>query len=105
MSSAPANLPGSILQTPVVQHHAAGIRNTEETQRFNASRRRAAAIDQQDTTVSTDDEDTQIHPDTHGTGGQGRDFSGGEEETEQPPAENSSLDSLGDEGRHLDLTA
>jgi type IV secretory pathway TrbL component len=103
MTALPPNMVGSVLQSHLAQHQVSVARETEESQRDNASRRQASAADERDTTVGTTDTDTQIHSDAEGTGSQGRAFNSPEEEVEQdadelPPPQ-------GDEGRNLDLTA
>jgi hypothetical protein len=103
MSTMPPNVVGSVLQSHMAQHQASVVRETEESQRDNASRRQALAADERDTTVGTADTDTQIHADAEGTGSQGRDFSSPEEEAEQDADE--STTPSGDEGRNLDLRA
>ncbi len=103
MSAMPPNVVGSVLQSHLAQHQVSAVRETEESQRDNASRRQASALDERDTTVGTTDTDTRIHSDAEGAGGQGRAFSSPEEETEQDADELNSPP--GDEGRNLDLRA
>ncbi|MDM8005661.1 MAG: hypothetical protein QUV05_05860 [Phycisphaerae bacterium] len=103
MSAMPPNIVGSVLQSHVAQHQVSTLRETEESQRDNASRRQASAVDEKDTTVGTTDTDTQIHSDAEGTGSQGRAFTSVEEEEEQGTDESDS--SQRDEGRNIDLQA
>ncbi len=103
MTAMPPNVVGSVLQSHMAQHQVSATRETEESQRDNASRRQASAVDERDTTVGTTDTDTQIHSDAEGTGSQGRAFSSPEEEAEPDADESNSPQ--GDEGRNLDLTA
>ncbi len=103
MSAMPPNVVGSVLQSHLTQHQVSVVRDTQESERDNASRRQASAVDEKDTTVGTTDTDTQVHTDAEGTGSQGRAFSSPEEEAEQEAGESNSP--LGDEGRNIDLKA
>ena len=103
MSAVPPNVVGSVLQSHLTQHQVSVVRDTQESERDNANRRQASAVDEKDTTVGTTDTDTQIHTDAEGTGSQGRAFSSPEEEVEQDAGEPDSP--LGDEGRNIDLKA
>ncbi len=102
MSAMPPNIVGSALQSHMAQHQVSTLREADEGQRDNASRRQASAVDEKDTTVGTTDTDTQIHSDAEGTGSQGRAFTSAEEEKEQGADESPPL---GDEGRNIDLQA
>ena len=103
MSAVPPSVVGSVLQSHVTQQQVSAVRDSHESERDNASRRQASAVDEKDTTVGTTDTDTQIHADAEGTGSQGRAFSSAEEETEEGADESDSP--LGDEGRNIDLQA
>ena len=105
MSSVPPNLVGPILQSNLAQRQASGIRDSEEAQKTNATRRQAVASDETDTTVGTDDQDVQIRADTEGTGSQGRASSNPEEAEEANPEAADADDPSDDEGQHIDLQA
>lgn len=80
MSSAvPPNMIGSVLQSHLTQRQVSGVRDNERAQEASAGQRQNQAADEKDNTINTSDEDTQISADGHGTGGQGRAFSSGEE--------------------------
>ncbi len=102
MSSLPPNLAGSILQGHLTQRQVSAAQNREKNQRANADRQQTAAIDEQDSTVETTDEDTQVHTDAEGGGSQGRSFTEPQEEADQ--AENQNPPD-GDSGHHIDLEA
>ena len=105
MSTVPPNLAGSVLQSHVVQRQVSRVRNGEEAHKASATRQQAAAIDESDTTVSTEDQDTQVHSDAQGTGSQGRAFSSPQEAEELEPQADDSDSISGDEGQHIDLEA
>jgi len=102
VSTLPPNLVGPLLQSHLVQQQVSRVRDNERAQELSARRKQSSAIDQQESTVETTDNDTQVHAEAEGTGSQGRPFSSPEEQ--QPPPENKPT---GDEieGRLLDLEA
>ena len=101
MSMMPPNLVGPILQSSVMQGQLSSLRDTQEAQRASAERRHTAAVDAQDSTVETTDNDTQVYADAEGTGSQGRAFS--ETPEQQEPAESEQGGEV--EGRNIDLEA
>lgn len=103
MSTLPPNLVGPILQSNLTQRKAAQIQDSERNQRTNADRRQTKAIDEQDSTVETTDNDTQVHSDAEGSGSQGRPFT----ETPEPetPADEFEHNPDDDHGQHIDLEA
>lgn len=103
MSSVPPNIAGSVLQSNMAQRQVGRVRSNEDIQRNGATRQQTNAIDANDTTVGTDDEDTQVHTDAEGTGSQGRNFNNPEETEEQENTDSQSPS--GDEGQHIDLQA
>ena len=105
MSTVPPNLVGPILQSNLAQRQVSGIRDNEEAQKANATRRQAAATDETDTTVGTDDQDARVDADAEGTGSQGRTFSNPEEAEEAKPEAADADNPSDDEGQHIDLQA
>jgi len=103
MSSLPPNLVGPILQSHLAQRQVSHVRDNERVQQSTFNRQQTNAIDEQDSTVETDDGDTQVHADAEGTGSQGRAFSEGEQ-PETPAVETDAADDQ-QEGLHIDLQA
>jgi hypothetical protein len=93
MSTLPTSLVGSILQSPLSQQQVSTLRDSERVQRSVAQRQQATASTENDSTVETTDNDTQVHIDSEGQGSQGRAFSEPEEETPDTPPP---PDTLGD---------
>ncbi len=108
MSSIPSNLTGAILQTTQVQQQAAGIQKADSDARDSAFRSEARIVDERGGTVFANDEDTRVNPDGGGTGGQGRAFRGGAEETgahQDQPTEDKGI-TIDETGQmHVDLEA
>lgn len=102
MSSVPPNLVGPILQTPLAQRQVSALRDAERTHADNAKRQQVAALDANDTTVETTDNDTQVHTDSEGQGSQGRQFNDSDEES---PPEDAPRPGDGEQGLHIDLEA
>ncbi len=102
MSAIPPNPLASVLQSPLAQGQAAGIRDVESAQRASAERRQTRAVDASDSTVETTDNDTQIYADAEGSGSQGRAFS---ENPQQTDSDDEAPSSDAPQGRHLDLEA
>jgi hypothetical protein len=94
---------GSVLQSHLTQRKVSGVRDNERAQEASASQRQNQAADEKDNTIDTSDEDTQVSPDGHGTGGQGRAFSSGEEAPPHDPADQA--DDHHDDGgmQHIDI--
>jgi hypothetical protein len=93
MSSLPASMVGSILQSPLTQQQVSSLRDSERVQRAVAQRQQATAATENDSIVETGDNDTQVHTDSEGQGSQGRAFSEPEAET---PDLQPAPDTLGD---------
>ena len=106
MSSVPPNLVGPILQSHLTQRQVSGVRDNEQAQKTNAERKQTAAVDEEDTTVDTGDEATQVHTDAEGSGSQGRAFANPDQNEEpDPQAQDTDLPPDAEEGRHIDLEA
>jgi hypothetical protein len=103
MSSLPTNLMGSVFQTPLAQRQISVLRDAERSQNATAQRQQVVAVDEKDSTVETTDNDTQVHTDSEGQGGQGRESTNPEEEAPAPPEARASDNS--EEGRLIDLEA
>jgi hypothetical protein len=108
MSTIPPNLAGSILHASNVQQQAGDARRAEDEAKENAFRAQIRDAKQREGTVTAEDDDTRVDPDSGGTGGQGRAFSeGGEEATaENQAAEDTNGITVDEAGRlHVDLEA
>jgi hypothetical protein len=105
MSAVPPNFVGPILQSHLTQRQVSQVRDKEEVQRSEADRRNAAAIDEQDSTVETTDNDTQVHTDAEGAGSQGRAFTEAEEAEEEQAEESTRPTPFGPTGRNIDFEA
>jgi len=102
VSTLPPNLVGPLLQSHLAQQQVSRVRDTERTQESAARRKQSNAIDQQESTVETTDNDTQVYAEAEGTGSQGRPFSTPQEQ-QPPPQDKPTGDEI--EGRLLDLEA
>lgn len=103
MSAVPPNIVGPLLQSHLVARHASSIRENENAQRTNAGRQQTSASAEQDTTVETTDNDTQVHTDAEGGGSQGRAFSQPEETPDDQLTK--APDPEGDAGHNIDFEA
>lgn len=105
MSAIPPNPIASVLQSQAAQQAQSKDRESEDNLRTDASRRLTGAGGTDDIIEieETDTADTQVHPDTSGTGGQGR-FDAPEEYADQQQPESGGI-TLDEDGRpHLDLS-
>ena len=98
MSSVPPNLVGPIFQTHLTQQQVSAIRQNIRKQEDEAQRVRSAGVDEKEGTVGTTDEDTRVHADAQGPGGEGRTFPESENQTEDHGLSPQ-------KGRHIDLKA
>jgi hypothetical protein len=108
MSAIPPSIPASVLQSTQAQQQAVGIQKADTDAQDQAFRAEIRAVEQRDGTVFSGDDDTRINPDGGGTGGQGRAFREGGEET--PATEEESRSGTGitidESGQpHVDLEA
>ncbi len=105
MSDIPPNAIGSVLQSGVAQHAQSKDRDSEHNLRADASKKLAGngTVDIIEI-EATDTDATEVHPDTTGTGGQGRYDPPLDEQTE--PEVSDTVIIHDDDGRpHLDLSA
>ncbi|HWL92341.1 MAG TPA: hypothetical protein VNT79_02310 [Phycisphaerae bacterium] len=108
MSAIPPNAIGSVLQSGPAQQVQSKDRDSENNLRADASRKLSGNGTADIIEIeSTDTADTQVHPDTGGTGGQGRYDPAPDEQNDEPEAEQPveclHRDAAGRE--HLDLSA
>lgn len=108
MSAIPPNVIGSVLQSGLTQEAQSRDRDRVENDRKDAARALAGSgADDILEIEQTDTDDTQVHPDTMGAGGQGR--------HDPPPTDESDADESsshadgltfdGDGRPHLDISA
>jgi hypothetical protein len=105
MSAVPPNYVGPILQSGLTQREVSRVRDNDRAQADYAARRQSSASDEHDTTINTDDGDTQVDPDAEGTGSQGRAFTQGEEQPEPQEEQKQPADPFENEGQNIDLQA
>lgn len=108
MSSIPPNFVGSVLQSGIAQQAQSRDRESEENLHTDASRKLTGAAGAEDVVEieATDTDDTQVHSDTGGTGGQGRYDAPPEEDGSQPDQNEEAGVRYDEHGRpHLDLSA
>jgi len=79
------NIANSAAQAGYVQAEAARARDAAQAGAAQSARRTAQSIDEADTTISTDDNDTQVYADSDGSGGTGRES--GEEPGQAPTSD------------------
>ena len=100
----PANLSASVLQSNLVARQAGHTQDAERAQKASVARQQATAADERDNTIGTGEGDMAVNSDGEGSGSQGRAFSNPEDQG-GPSQDDPADDSMGDEGRHLDLQA
>lgn len=109
MSSIPPNFIGSVLQSGIAQQTQSKDRETEENTRTDTSRKMNGAAGAGDIIEieATDTDDTEVHSDTGGTGGQGRYDTPPEDQVDDAAGQKEEAGVRYDEhGRpHLDLSA
>ncbi len=107
MSTIPPNLVGPIVQSGAAQKQAARALEGEREQQSNAVAAGNKMSEKAAGTVGETDNDSRVHTDAEGSGGQGG--SAGEEHAESQPDENAESDSgirRDDDGQlHVDLEA
>jgi hypothetical protein len=103
MSAIPPSVIGSVLQSEPAQRQHARAADAARNAEADAARQSKNAPDAF-VEIEATDADTQVHPDSGGTGGQGRHDARPEEDASVPPApEGITTD---EQGRtHLDLSA
>lgn len=106
MSDIPPNAIGSVLQSGVAQRAQSKDRDSEQNLRTDASRKLAGNGTADIIEIeATDTDATEVHPDTTGTGGQGRYDPPPDEQPEPEPCDEGIV-THDDDGRpHLDLSA
>lgn len=107
MSAIPPNSISSVLQSGVAQQVQSKDRDSDDNMRTDASRRLTGAGGTGDIIEieETDTADTEVHPDTMGTGGQGRFDAPPDEAGEAEPDAEQGITRGPDGQTHLDLSA
>ncbi len=107
MSTIPPNIVGPIIQSGAAQKQAARTLEGEREQQSNAVAAGNKMSEKVAETVGETDNDTRVHADAEGSGGQGR--SAGEEQAESKNDDNADADAgirRDDDGQlHVDLEA
>lgn len=107
MSEIPPDIASSAAGAPIQAREVMKEREARRAGQAHAADRHVRTVDEADSTVDTDDADTQVFADAEGTGSMGRELEGEAGDTVQPSADNSENGIVhDDEGRpHLDLQA
>ena len=107
-SGVPSDIAGSALQAGYQARNASKGRDAEAAAQASKADKSAKAIDEADSTVDTEDGDTQIYADAEGTGSQGRVFGDelpAQEEDEEAEASDQDSQTDSDGQTHLDIQA
>ncbi|UCE60317.1 MAG: hypothetical protein JSU63_00935 [Phycisphaerales bacterium] len=106
MADGPTDIASSAAQSGIQAREIANARNATRANTANAVNRQIQAADEAESTVDTEDADTQIHTDAEGTGSQGRAYEEGGTGQEEAEAQAEDGVTLDEDGRmHLDLEA
>jgi hypothetical protein len=106
MSSVPPNIVGPILQASLQQQHAAQIEDAAQSRQSEQSSEMARKADQVAHSVEDTDDDTTVHGNAAGAGGQGRAFSEPEEDVEENEGESADQITRDEDGQiHIDIQA
>ncbi len=109
MSAIPPNVIGSVLQSGVAQEIQSRDRDRIDNERKDATRAlTGSGADDVIEIEQTDTDDTQVHPDTMGAGGQGRQDAEPDDTTDDAAEPDNRADGLtfDDTGQpHLDISA
>jgi len=106
MSEIPSDIASSAAGAPLQSRQAARAKDARRAGQALAVDRQVKSVDEADTTVDTDDADTQVFGDAEGGGGSGRelpDNTTDDEAKNQPPNPGITIDDTGQ--THLDLEA
>jgi hypothetical protein len=106
MTEIPSHIASSAAPASYQAKEAAKEREARRAGQADTAERQVKAVDEQGTTVDTEDADTAIFADAEGTGSQGRPFEEGTPEKEQEPETPENGVTRGKDGQlHLDLEA
>ena len=106
MTEMPSHIVSSAAPASYQAKEAAKEREARRAGQADTANRQVKAVDEQGTTVDTEDADTAIFADAEGTGSQGRPFEEGKPEQEDAPDTPGDGVIEGEDGQlHLDLEA